>query len=66
MARTIIKTESVTCDVCGRVIGDDEWMCEVEVRPRVDNCVFQDRSLDLCWNCVVAFKETYEERCSDE
>jgi hypothetical protein len=66
MARTIVETESVTCDVCGRVIGGEEWMYEVRVRPMVDNCVFQGRVLDLCKDCFASFKETYEGRRSDE
>ena len=65
MARTSVRTESVTCDACGRAIGSEEWVYEVDVRPRVDNCILRDRSLDLCWRCFAAFKETYKERRSD-
>jgi hypothetical protein len=65
MARTIVKTESVTCDVCGRAIFDDEWRYEVRVRPRVDNCLFQTRVLDLCKDCFAPFK-TYVDRGRNE
>jgi hypothetical protein len=66
MARTIVKTESVTCDVCGRAIGGDEWAYEVRVRPRVDNCLFQARVLDLCKDCFASFKATYGDRGRNE
>ena len=66
MARTIVRTESVTCDVCGRAVGGEEWTFEVSVRPMVDNCVFRGRILDFCKDCFATFEETYGGRGRNE